>query len=653
MVSDFKSVARLRLGYLSEQEFASAQAAIDYALENLQPVVHLTGTSYPVADTLHLGYGVSAFHSIQVIGRMGYGFAAGAPETRILASFVDRPVVNIQGGRNSGIDKVYIQGSTSLAYQGGSSLATRAAKATYVPAGAADFENSPFCGVCIDAYLGTPAPSNPYPTPDYPAYLGVVAGAYNRNASSASFITDSLISDTFIGVMQQPYDDSNGDFTRLTNLVLRAQYICIAIGNSQARSMDCTNVRGSTFHTFIDATKYGHGVGNIGGNLSNIHIDDFYQIFNIPGDWSVPFLVSNLYSEVGMRIGDISGAICKFTGCLFDTLDVKNSGASITEEYAPSVMSGSADFDACRFYNRRYLWHFENECTFNNCTFSPKPDGPAPTGALLEAAWGVLGGVVNQPASFNDRFAGESRFRNCVVRGPSAAYTFDGYDSDTNVNLWAIGQNPHFPIKYDFPHVARIASESIAGSALGAAATAAGHTLTLTMNQAYFEAGDVFYDQGLRWWYCSAVAGAGPYTVTLKALTGYRSPNGTNFHLIKRNTTTNEWADSTEVLTTALYYIPRGFRDFLPRSDLFFKTTAASATLEIVDGAGAAANLPAGPTTKSKPLWYGPSTTNAKGRIPFPSKTYVTAVNAQDLTMSANALVSGVWAYGPGIARIS
>lgn len=654
MTLEFRAYARNTLNYVDAGGFASPQAAIDFALENLKARVHLNGNSYSVDDTIHLGYGVGELHSIQLLGQMGYGFAVAAPETRILASFVDRPVVNIQGGRNSGIDSVYIQGADNIGYQGGSSLAVRSAKATYTPDGAADFENSPHCGVCIDAYYSTPAPANPYPTPTYPAYLGAVSGAYNRLQSSASFITNSLISDTFIGIMQQPYTDGNGDFTRMANTCLRQLYICIAVGNSQGRSADYTNIRAATFHTFVDGTKYGHGVGNIGGNFSNVHLDDFYQIFNFRGDWTTPFVVTNLYCEVGMRIGDMGAAMTKFVGCKFDTLSHLSSGGLVTEEYAPSVLSGKASFDTCQFYNRRHVFDFEHECRFDYCLFTPTPGGPAPTGALLEAAWGVLGGVINTPDSFNDKPATDSRFRGCILRGPNGSYTFDGYDTDTNANIWSVGQNPaNYPIKYDFPQVARISNESLSGT-LGTAGTAAGHTLTLPeVNQAYFEAGDVFCDWGLRWWYVSEVTGSGPYVVTLKALTGYRSPDGTNYWLMKRNEDTNEQEDSTQVLTTAMYYIPRGFRDFLPRDDLFFKTTSGSPTLEIVNAAGVAQNVPAGVTVKSKPLWWAKATTNANGRIPFPPKTYVSAVNAQTLTMTANALVSGTWAYGPGIARIA
>src|SRR5215212_6568059 len=113
------------------------QRAADYALENNKAVVSIPEGIWPVLDTLHLGYGVGAFATLSLEGAHSYTASAayGDPRTQIVSTFVDRPIINIQGGRNVQIRKLAIKGGTPMGNVTTMTLAQRADAASYVPAG--------------------------------------------------------------------------------------------------------------------------------------------------------------------------------------------------------------------------------------------------------------------------------------------------------------------------------------------------------------------------------------------------------------------------------------------------------------------------------------------------------------------------------------
>jgi len=82
------------------------------------------------------------------------------------------------------------------------------------------------------------------------------------------------------------------------------------------------------------------------------------------------------------------------------------------------------------------------------------------------------------------------------------------------------------------------------------------------------------------------------------------------------------------------------------------RTAAASPTIEFVNAAGTAVTTPAALTLKSKPLWVGISPVYTANTLPFPANTAIALIGANTLTMSADALTAGTWAYGPGIKRL-
>lgn len=656
---DFKEALEDEIRYVTDNNHASIQDALDHVLDpsNRQVIVKYNDRHSFVSTTVHIGYGVGNFDIAQLHGRVGYrpDYGGVQPGSEIQSDgFVDRPVVNIQGGRNSGIKDFSIRGFENLDGNPGSGapFLTRANPTSYVPTGANTGQRNPFCGVCIDAYSGS-TPASPYPTPTYPGFLGAVAGAYGRNFSSACWVVDCSIKDTFIGILVQPNSDNNGDFMNFErNLIQNCAY-GVAVTQSQGRNTQIQNCRFSNCHTAItnfgSATHpLGQQIGNFGGNYNNLHLDNGYQVLNVSG-WSTPVHLSNLYMEAMMRIGVYTAAQIHFTSCKFEMMSAApNSGveADLTEEYEEPVFVGDAIWDTVHFFRRRTVFHFNGQQQFNNCFF--EMFGIQPTSNIREAAWGVLAGVINTPDL--DHPQGGSRFINCTTKSHYNGFTgntvIDGYDTGQINTIWSIGQVSIFPQQYDFRRWDQIYTETPSSRSLGGQGTANGRTLTLTWGSipTYIEPGDVFWEQDLDWWYVDSVSGN---NAVCKALTSYRMASG-NYTMLQ------------SPASATLFYIPRGQRDFVPTFDRFFRTTSGSPTLEIIDGAGAGAGFPATSMTvtalASKPLWWAQPFSSSLGRFPFPAKTYVTSVTAgppATLTMSANATVSGVWAYGPGILRIS
>jgi hypothetical protein len=158
--------------------------------------------------------------------------------------------------------------------------------------------------------------------------------------------------------------------------------------------------------------------------------------------------------------------------------------------------------------------------------------------------------------------------------------------------------------------------------------------------------------------------------MTLKALTWFKMAVGGVYSMFTGADTdiVGIPLDPTSLGPSATYY-PVGILDLSPASEngadtlppqpdgLFMKTTAGSPTISFISYAGdteTAANRPTEILATSKPLWTGSGTRVGGNIAPFPKYTTITNLtpSATTITMSQNALSSGVWLYGPGIKRI-
>src|SRR5215204_1557634 len=113
-------------------DWCGIQAAIDYALvNNIRNVVMPDGI-YKVSDTIHLGYGMlggaAASNSIELIGAGWTSTSNNSQGTVIGAIYQDRPILNIQGGRQSGVRNICFAGVIAMG-----SLTNRADASQYIP----------------------------------------------------------------------------------------------------------------------------------------------------------------------------------------------------------------------------------------------------------------------------------------------------------------------------------------------------------------------------------------------------------------------------------------------------------------------------------------------------------------------------------------
>lgn len=609
-------------------DWAAIQAAIDYAIDNSIYTVYLPEGRYKISKTLQLGYGTSSyqFTSIRLLGAGNADTAVpDRPFTHIIPTFVDKPVINIQGARYTVIEDLCIKGSVPIGNFMDAALSSKSNPANYVPAGAQDNSKTPFCGICIDGYSGTIPASLPYPTPTYPSFVGSGgANQYGKAFSSGIFIRNVQILDTLIGVMCQPNSSSNGDFLKIQDCAINNQKVAVAWGNAQARSNDMVNINCNNVYCAFSGTRYGQAIGQMNGHWDNLHINGCYRIFELAEGWTAPFTVNNLFGELTTLLGDHPG---KISGGIMDFKQARTSAGAFIEERREPISVGQGIFENFKLSYRSGLFLFTDSTQFINCVTGSDAGAPAPTGSLALALDAIDNYFYIWDHNGGDAF-------------PRAFINQMNSEMGGNNNIWSRGQRNGW-IEYEMPVIAQFHNvQSWSSPSLGTQGTPAGATLNVTTDS-YVEPGDLFISQNANTtghiFYCDSIVGT---AAVLKALCGYTF-DGTNYSMINATLDPN-WV-----------YVPRGVLDFADDQNIYFSTTVGSPTLNLVNSLNAAVSVPAGVTTKSKPLWYAKDVTLLRERIPFPSKTRISSIGATSLTMTANALVTGIWLYGPGIKRLA
>ena len=618
------------------------QDALDYAAyyPASAPIksrkVLLPGGQIYTSDTLHLGYGTNykQFTTVELHGR---GDTYNSPYGTVLTpTFLDRPVVNIQGCRNSKVIEIHILGNVQIANPPVQTLAWRANAANYVPAGAKDDRSAPFCGVCIDGYSNT-APTNPYPTPQYPAFMGAQTGAYGR-AFSSDFTIKCDIENTLIGICANPNSNSNGDFGKYDDCTISYQKVAINIGESQARSNSYKRLNTYGCHTVwsceYSSTSAGPGLAGtafVAGDFNNQHHNSFYRLFNIQGNWSPPMVLSNFYTEFGMRIGDFGagGGVITFSHGILDLSDSDRYNPN-TEIWNEPCTTGPV---AITFENVQF--DFAKEAYFfPGATVRVKRNGLAsplflrqavwetpPTGARAKAALAMAGIFVTPDPNYQ-----------FPVIHDIESIDHPGFPS---VGNWHSQGYQHYSAKnYDIANFSRVHNVGNFANA-----SLSGRTITCD-HDGLAQVNDLFASVtsgNENYWVVTTVSGG---RMTLEAMFRHKLSGGV-------------YTMFNTALPTNLVYFPNVF-DVPTQGNTFFRATYGSTTLEIVDGDGNLVAVPSSITTASKPLWFGPNTNFYANTLPFPGRTVIAAVNANTLTMSQPCQVPGVswWAMAPGIARI-
>ena len=338
------------------------QSAIDFALYHEQNSASATATEVRIigplcrtTDTIHLGYGEN-FHGVIVRGvgckRRAEALNVG---TAILASFTDRPIINIQGARITELTDLWLEGAlpvSSLDFAG-----TGATEESAWDALGGNGRYNPYAAITIDAY-GGPRPAQSYPDVTYPDFLQPI-GQYDKRGSSDVLISRVGTRNINTALAVQPGDfDANGDFVKVQECVFEGCKYGVSIGNSQSRNVEIRNLTGATMFCFLTNETHGRQIGRFGGPIENCSFGGFLaNLFSFNRSSILgTTLFTNLYAEGLHRIGGFSG----------------NSGSE-----------GSLSFDSCQFVFRHsdtagvpasiLSGTNDTELVFRGCAFSRVP----------------------------------------------------------------------------------------------------------------------------------------------------------------------------------------------------------------------------------------------------------------------------------------
>ena len=341
------------------------QDAIDFALVNRRPLVYLPPGHYRTTDTLHLGYGFD-FATVALTGDATYSYAGKTAGATLLPDAIDRPAINVQGGRGNVIRALSIVGKNADFIR--TKIATPAGMTDADPQGwlSPDIgpqglrKFAPYAAITIDAFSG-PAPADGYAAAPVPAFADVRLAAHGRLFSSDVIIDRCWIGGFGVGVAVQPCDaDGNGDFTKIIASSIGFCVYGVAVGNGQSRNVairDCTYVG---VHTFLTNRHFGRGVGTLGGPIDNLSGGASYQLMDVGANAASPLTISHLYFEAQARIGTWSlnagfNQPLIFQSCAFH-LGEGYLGAS-TGALLDCGPQGSVRFVGCTFSSAHRIVH--------------------------------------------------------------------------------------------------------------------------------------------------------------------------------------------------------------------------------------------------------------------------------------------------------
>jgi len=306
--------------------------AIYWGIQNPRTVdeIFVPAGIYRIGDMLPLGFGNSTYTSLKLIGEWRGGYSPGVGGTHIISTMTDRPAVNIQGGRKSGIQGIAFWGPNlnypAYAQAWNSYLSSDpldwmspdlVASGT-TPGGAQ--QNTPLVGASIDAFSGS-TPTAPYPL-TIPSWAGF-SSAYGAGFSSDTLFEDCSFGGYVVQVAIGLNTSNQGDFLKMPRCSV--QYGCygISVGNTQSRNVGLTDITFGVLNTFIDGTSLGMGNGVFAGPITNIAGSNSYQIANFQGmGYCGPLKFSNCYVESTVRIGNFIGNTAfsyavEFDSCTF------------------------------------------------------------------------------------------------------------------------------------------------------------------------------------------------------------------------------------------------------------------------------------------------------------------------------------------------
>ena len=310
---------------------ANLQALFDYCIRYAKRPAYISAGIHLVSDTLHIGYG-DTFIQLEVFGAGGrFGgetaFSGSAivlmddPELHRL----NRPVINIQGGRSIAITGLAIPGylgkkiyDDNMAYNT-TPLVDDTDPAEWDDAtfGIADARYKPYCGICIDGYAGTDN-SQRYPAPTRPAWVPDGDVAYGKVETSGIQIEDCDINGFTVAVMNNPSNaDAQGDFLKIKDSVLHRCKYLVSIGVSQSRNVGIDNCKCALYFCAITNRIHGMQLGHFGGTILDTSLGAGIDLIDIGLSTSNAFTFQNCYCEAQWRIGRVVHASIGDIGLVF------------------------------------------------------------------------------------------------------------------------------------------------------------------------------------------------------------------------------------------------------------------------------------------------------------------------------------------------
>lgn len=658
--------------FISFNEQLPIQAAIDYAIPHGVYKVTVPIGAYNTNDCIQLGYGWGTgsglFSTVVLEAESSPQAASFATEVFLFPQKIDRPGINIQGGRSSYVRGIGLGGPNQLAGPGGSffsgwTITQVATRSNYAPTGAyASNIFAPYCGICIDGYTGAAPTGTPYPSPVYPSWVtGLPVGApYGMNSSSNCGATNNNIFNTNIGICNQPNGVANGDFMDFRDNTLQGLVSGIAICGSQSRNTQYDRCNFIGCYDCIDGINWGSGEGNLSGSMDSIAMDFCFEFICASGGWQKGLLVTNLYSESSARIGFMSGAHCsiKFDNCFFGASLYSGAGATLSLYLVPlwDGIGGGGSADCPTYFNN---CSFESVWSYVGLNSTAKLTGcqvvlSAGTAVAAEiAAYGRMALVLNSNFA---RFPFGNKLENFNINGNF----YSGYDtagSSTSQYWPSVGASVGIPVDY-FENGYSAASVTVLTFS---SVTWGGRTFAATINVSFAVVGDVIFIPNIGWGYLSSVSGT---SVVVTMLTSYQLLSGA-YTMLLQNTSPNagQWSTATDAQMNIAFstgganYFPINIFDYLPQANGgCWQVTGGSATItfgHIVNGTFTAAAIPTGITTATKLLW---TILDSFFRNPFPAKTTISSLGTNTVVMSANAQGTAAavryFAATPGVAQV-
>lgn len=292
------------------------QNAIDWCLRSGVAELSLTG-KHKTSNTLHLGWG-DAFYTIRLNGAASAGSYAGTTAgSAIFPTATDRPAINIQGGRGSGVVGVTIYGQNYRHFWDNVYVSATANNFSSIPSDwlAAGLRvsgttpggiqrYSPYAAITIDAYADV-QPSGGYPAVVYPAWTGL-STQYGKLLSSETTIQGCRIHGFGAAVVQSPNGPLQGDFLRVRECEIGECVYGMSVGNHQSRNVEFRNITYVGLHTVLSNAVFGSQVGVFGGPIENISGGQSYQFCDFQSaSYTQPITIKDLYFESQVRVGNV------------------------------------------------------------------------------------------------------------------------------------------------------------------------------------------------------------------------------------------------------------------------------------------------------------------------------------------------------------